>query len=314
LEKVISKEDFVKKNQNLVFKEGNKQILVLGVGSKVYALDNRCPHEGYPLSEGSADGKACVLTCNWHNWKFDLLTGKCFVGGDNVRTYPTTVTENEILIDMSEPTTEEIRESIIEGLEVAFRKRQYGRISREVSRFSFNNIDPLYAVKKSILWSHDKFEFGMSHAYAAMADWIGLYNKQDSLEEQVICLTETIDHISFDSLRHSSYPYNKKDVQYSHKLLLAAIEDEDRELAEALVFSYLNGGASFSSLEEVLSKAALAHYNDFGHSLIYVVKAMEASRYLSDREVDMALALCLVRSLCYTTREDLIPEFKHYGD
>ena len=39
-------------------------------GGAVHAIDNRCPHEGYPLSQGARDG--CVLTCSWHNYKFDL--------------------------------------------------------------------------------------------------------------------------------------------------------------------------------------------------------------------------------------------------
>src|SRR5690348_12944849 len=48
-----------------------KQILLLEVEGKTYAIANRCPHEGYPLSEGTLN-PGCLLTCNWHNWKFDL--------------------------------------------------------------------------------------------------------------------------------------------------------------------------------------------------------------------------------------------------
>ena len=54
---------------------------------RYYACDNRCPHMGYPLSEGSIrDG---VLICHWHHWEFDLKTGGCFLtSGDDVRTFP----------------------------------------------------------------------------------------------------------------------------------------------------------------------------------------------------------------------------------
>ena len=61
------------KRKDLVRHTG-QQILLLHSERGVFACANRCPHEGYPLSEGSlADG--CVLTCNWHNWKFDLAFG-----------------------------------------------------------------------------------------------------------------------------------------------------------------------------------------------------------------------------------------------
>ena len=44
----------------------------------VFALDNRCPHEGYPLAQG--DLKGGELTCCWHNWKFDVADGACLIG------------------------------------------------------------------------------------------------------------------------------------------------------------------------------------------------------------------------------------------
>ncbi|PYI51051.1 Rieske (2Fe-2S) protein [Paenibacillus flagellatus] len=39
----------------------------------VFALDNRCPHMGFPLHMGSlCDG---MLTCHWHHARFDVCTG-----------------------------------------------------------------------------------------------------------------------------------------------------------------------------------------------------------------------------------------------
>jgi len=57
-----------------VFRQDGKQVLLIAAGDRVFAIANRCPHEGYPLSEGTF-GPDCVLTCNWHNWKFDLASG-----------------------------------------------------------------------------------------------------------------------------------------------------------------------------------------------------------------------------------------------
>jgi nitrite reductase/ring-hydroxylating ferredoxin subunit len=40
---------------------------------QVFALDNRCPHMGFPLHRGTVrDG---ILTCHWHHAKFDLASG-----------------------------------------------------------------------------------------------------------------------------------------------------------------------------------------------------------------------------------------------
>jgi nitrite reductase/ring-hydroxylating ferredoxin subunit len=45
-------------------------------------IRNACPHAGGNLSAGQLDG-TCV-TCPWHHWKFDLLTGRCTLS-DNAR-------------------------------------------------------------------------------------------------------------------------------------------------------------------------------------------------------------------------------------
>lgn len=52
---------------------------------RVYAVDNRCPHMGYPLSKGTV--KNGVLTCHWHHARFDLNSGCTFdLFADDVET------------------------------------------------------------------------------------------------------------------------------------------------------------------------------------------------------------------------------------
>ena len=70
--------------RRVIFRHDGRQIALFHTETGVLACNNRCPHEGYPLREGSLDGD-CVLTCNWHNWKFDLKTGQNLYGGDRLR-------------------------------------------------------------------------------------------------------------------------------------------------------------------------------------------------------------------------------------
>ena len=67
---------------------------------QVFALDDRCPHKGGPLSEGIVHGTS--VTCPLHNWVFDLNTGSA-QGADEgrVRTYPTRIQQGRVLIDAS---------------------------------------------------------------------------------------------------------------------------------------------------------------------------------------------------------------------
>ena len=112
----------------------------MGVKGQIFAIDNRCPHEGFPLSKGFANDN-CVLTCNWHNWKFNLKTGECLLGEDNVRNYPINIENGNIYVDINDPSIDQIKKSIYKGLKTAFKERQYGRIAREITRLQFNNLN-----------------------------------------------------------------------------------------------------------------------------------------------------------------------------
>ena len=205
----------------------------------------------------------------------------------------------------------------MKGFKVAFEKRQYGRLAREITRLDFNKIDPICALKKSILWSYDKFEYGMTHAYAACADWVSLYLDVDpssnkEREKRIVYLTETIDHIAYDALRHKPYPFHDEEMPFNEGHFLNAIEKEDEKTARSLINGAIKKGLTFKDLEKTFTEAALAHSNDFGHSLIYVYKASTLSGLLKDSEIEACLFKALTRSLINTTREDLIPEFSDY--
>ena len=88
----------LKREGRTVFRLEGRQIVLFETVRGIYACNNRCPHEGYPLRQGVLD-ENCQLTCNWHNWKFDLVTGDNQRGGDRLRTYPVEVRGDSIWID-----------------------------------------------------------------------------------------------------------------------------------------------------------------------------------------------------------------------
>lgn len=297
-------------NRPRVVRSGSKQLAVFKVGEQCFAIDNRCPHEGYPLAEGTVD-EQCVLTCNWHNWKFRLSDGECVQGGDHVRRYDVKVEGGFMFADLSDPPIEEVEQRILVGLRAAFNDRDFGRICREITRLKFSGIDPLVAVRKSIEWSHDRIEFGFSHAYAAAADWLALIEHYPDWERKLICLAEPIDHMADDALRYPEFAFPEPAAEFSTAALVSAIESENRPLAESLVARAVADGLHWRDLEEAFAIAALAHYQDFGHAAIYVFKARQLIERLGET-VERPLMLALCRSLCFATREDLIPEFSEY--
>src|SRR6266852_2233607 len=122
-----------------------KQVLVIAQQDRVFAIANRCPHEGYPLSEGTL-GPGCVLTCNWHNWKFDLASGEALVGRDPVRTYAIELRDEEIFVDLTDPPAEQQKQRALEGLLVAITDNDLARMAREVARLERAGFDATIAV------------------------------------------------------------------------------------------------------------------------------------------------------------------------
>src|SRR3954471_23285631 len=84
----------------IVVSLGGNTICLIAADDRVYAVDNRCPHMGFPLHRGTvADG---VLTCHWHHARFDLCTGGTFdQWADDLRRFPVELDGDDVLVDVS---------------------------------------------------------------------------------------------------------------------------------------------------------------------------------------------------------------------
>ena len=305
--------DALKRDARKVFRFEGRQIVLFDTSKGIYACNNRCPHEGYPLREGVLD-EQCRLTCNWHNWKFDLQTGENQRGGDKLRVYPVEVRGDHVWIQIIDPPLAEQQEKTIDDLNHAFRNHDYERLARELARLFQIGADPTLAMARAIEWSSEHMEFGWTHAYAGAAEWLQLYDDHDGKrEQQLICLLEAVGHMSEDTLRESRYPFVSTVLAWDEDAFVAAVEDEDEKAALQHTRGALAAGDAFTIMERGLARAALAHFYSFGHAVIYLPRAAELIRRLGEG-VAAPLLLSLVRSIVTGFREDLIPEFSYYSE
>ncbi len=291
-----------------------KQIAVFLRDGQVYACNNRCPHEGFPLKAGTLS-ETCTLTCNWHNWKFDLTTGDNLYGGDRLRIYPVEIRDGDIWIDVSDEDSATLIEEALANLRDSFDRHEYDRMARELARMEKAGGDPLDALRRTIHWTHDRFEFGMgsTHAHIAAPDWLSLGNCAGiDPAKRLMPIHETIAYLAWDSRREPAFPYCERIEPWDDETFADAMETEDEDTAIALVRGAMKDGKTWNDLEPAFARAALRHYLDFGHGAIYVVKTGELLDHLGD-EVMEPLLLALTRGLIMASREDLIPEFRDYA-
>ena len=103
--RVASLAELEKSGSHTLSCQGRTVVVFYHAGS-IYAVDNRCPHMGFPLDRGSiCDG---ILTCHWHHARFDLSSGGTFDAfADDVATFPVLIKDDDVWLDpIPEPRDE----------------------------------------------------------------------------------------------------------------------------------------------------------------------------------------------------------------
>ncbi|HIF57590.1 MAG: non-heme iron oxygenase ferredoxin subunit [bacterium] len=79
----------------------NTPIVLANVNGDIYALQDECSHEEYPLSDGELEGDD--LVCIYHGARFECATGhnKSLPAIRPVKSFAVQVRDNEIYIDLS---------------------------------------------------------------------------------------------------------------------------------------------------------------------------------------------------------------------
>ncbi len=98
---------------------GRAGIGVFNVAGSFYAVRNICPHKQGPLCTGEFSGRVLtspppsvqssapvvegdgeLLRCPWHQWPFEISTGRCLTNPDvRVKTYPVRVDGEDIIVE-----------------------------------------------------------------------------------------------------------------------------------------------------------------------------------------------------------------------
>ncbi len=90
----------IPEGQGRVFEVDGAMIAVFLDGGAYYAIDDACPHQGAPLSDGIVFDKS--VTCTWHGWRFSLEDGRHLDGSrSRVASYPVRVVGDEIQVAAS---------------------------------------------------------------------------------------------------------------------------------------------------------------------------------------------------------------------
>ena len=104
--KVLESSDELAEGRVMTVTAENKDYCLAHYEDKFCALDNKCPHQGGPLGEGSIENG--LLRCPWHGWDYEPCSGKVPGYDDGVETFETKVENGSVFIKV-EPKKEHVR-------------------------------------------------------------------------------------------------------------------------------------------------------------------------------------------------------------
>ena len=114
----VSTLEELEKKAHISFNIPGRDLVIFYHEGQAYALDNRCPHMGFPLSRGTT--KDGILTCDWHHARFDLKSGGTFdLWADDVPAFPVQIQDGKVwvIIEQNKDVTTHHIQRLQDGLE-----------------------------------------------------------------------------------------------------------------------------------------------------------------------------------------------------
>ncbi len=296
---------------------GRVPIVVFYHEGKVRALDNRCPHMGFPLHRGTVqDG---LLTCHWHHARFDLASGCTFdLWADDVRTYPVEIHDGQVYLQTDGITRDPIahgKRRLQEGMEQNIRlliaKAVINLLSAGVSPHEIARIGGLYGVHYRRAGWHSGLT--ILTAMANVADHL-----QD--QERVAPFYQGLVQVARDCAgqppKFALQPLETREVSLStlKGWFRNLVEVRDVDGAERCLLTAIQQGARDGELADILVSAATDYlYLDTGHVIDFTNKAFELLDRIGWEHADEILP-SLVRQLCTAQRSEELNAWRHPVD
>ena len=245
---------------------------------RVYAVDNRCPHMGFPLSRGTVrDG---ILTCHWHHAKFDLAGGCTFDPfADDVAAFWAEVRDGEVWLD---PTP--VEEDRLAHWERKLREGMEQNIGLVLAKAVLG----LTGLGRTDLILRSAADFGVRYRDAGWADGLSILTAMANVrphlqpEDRPRALFHGVLHVArnvegeppdFDLLPLDT---RERRPEVFRAWLRRFVETRSAAAAERCLRTAVAADASPRALADMLFAAATDHlFMDVGHTLDFANKACE---------------------------------------
>jgi nitrite reductase/ring-hydroxylating ferredoxin subunit len=267
----------LKAKGRLVLRGSHRPILVIYDRGRVFALDNRCPHMGFPLERGSVEDG--ILTCHWHHARFDLESGCTFdLWADDVPIFPIELRNGEVWVkttlghaDLAGHWRQRLADGLAHDLGLVIAKAVHGQLAADVPEADIVRQVALFGAQ-----NRDGWGVGLT-ILTALANLLPVLPE----EETYLALFHGARRVAADCdgepPRRERVPLGSRPDPVTLKRWLRRWTNvRHREAAERTLLTAIAAGVSPATLADALLAAATERpFADSGHSLDFINKAFE---------------------------------------
>jgi nitrite reductase/ring-hydroxylating ferredoxin subunit len=267
----------LKAKGRLVVHGAHRPILVVHDRGGVFALDNRCPHMGFPLDRGSVEDG--ILTCHWHHARFDLESGCTFdLWADDTPTFPVELRNDEVWVrttfEHADPAAhwrQRLNDGLAHDIGLVIAKAVQGQLAAGVSKADVVRQATLFGAQ-----NRDGWGVGLT-ILTALANLLpGLPE-----DEAYLALFHGARRVASDC---GGQPPRRERAPLESRLEPATLKRwlrrwtkvRHREAAERTLLTGIAAGLTPAVLADALLAAETERaFADVGHSLDFINKSLE---------------------------------------
>lgn len=275
---VSTLEELEKKSYATVNVPGHDLVIFYHEG-QASALDNRCPHMGFPLSHGTT--KDGILTCDWHHAKFDLKSGGTFdLWADDVPTFPVQIKDGKVWVSIEQNVDETTHH--MQRLQDGLEQNNGLLIAKSVIALLSSGTEPAelfrIGIRHGVTYRQDGWGQGLTilTSMVNLLPFLSTEDRQRALFDGLSAVAQDCDGAP-PRFTVRPLPKIESEIKTLKRWFRHFIELRDSDSAERCLVSAIRGKAKPLQIADMMFAAATDHrYLDSGHVLDFTNKAFEA--------------------------------------
>ncbi len=302
----------LQRDGRLLTKVGTLPVLVIWHEGTPFAIEDRCPHLGFPLHQGTVE--AGLVTCHWHHARFDLASG-CTLDpwADDATAFDVRLDGDDVLV-AARPDRDPVgrlrgrlRDGLEQGITLVLAKATLGLLEGDRAEEVLRT-----ALDFGTTYRDEGWGSGLT-VLVAMGNLLPYLESDD----RALALVQALAFVSRDTRGHAPR-FPEPDLGPGHDLDRVAgwyrrfVETRSADAAERALATAVASN-DLAAVEPMMFAAVTDHvFIDEGHTLDFTNKAFEAVALVGAD--DSRLVTSLVGQTCRADRSEEGSEWNHPHD